>query len=267
MIASSAARDGSPSSAVATMAATRSSPTRSKNVVPVAQRQHTRQPLQLARERGARAVRCLHRSPSSVPPSVVSPIRRVWLSASRDGCRQPIGQLRLVEQRVRARSSRPSPRESRWRDWSAAGCAGDSLPARIRRVASSPSIFGIRTSISTRSGLRRATSAIACSPSVASATISISGRVPGTTAAGREKRASRRPAEPAVFVPSACRAASPARPGRAHRGVTGGPAEHPDIRLGAAGPPAGGPNGRARPGRCGSRSGRGRPDRGCPAAP
>ena len=47
--------------------------------VPVAQRQDSREPLELARERGA--LRCFaagHQSPSSVPPSVVSPGARVW---------------------------------------------------------------------------------------------------------------------------------------------------------------------------------------------
>ena len=42
--------------------------------------------------------------------------------------------------------------------------------ATIRRVASTPSMPGIRTSISTTSGARRATSSIACLPSAASPT-------------------------------------------------------------------------------------------------
>ena len=52
---------------------------------------------------------------------------------------------------------------------------GNGPVATIRRVASSPSMSGIWTSISTMSGLRQRTSSTAAAPSAASPTTSMSG--------------------------------------------------------------------------------------------
>ena len=92
---------------------------------------------------------------------------------------------------------------------------GGPSSATIRRVASIPSMSGIRTSISTTSGCRRSASATAVTPSPASPTISTAGsisrpiRIPSRTSSKSSTISTRTLTTP---PPSGARAAAARRP-------------------------------------------------------
>ena len=212
-IASSAARDGSPSNAVATMAATRSSSTRSKISLPLPSGRIPASHCELAREcPRSPAVVVVRRSPSSVPPSVVSPSRPCWfvVFAILPAAYLPARPCRAAHRRPASRRPRGNrggvigqqqnpgrfvgPRESGASPRGRPSSASEHPCTRRRAAGASPP----RSPARRRRPPRQSRPLEGCR---------------GTTAAGPETRASHRPAGPAAFGSVSMPAASaPAGP-------------------------------------------------------